>query len=342
MKILKTMSFDSYRRFFPILIMIIVVGLISNIYLYKQEVKQTTTNMNYIGSSIDELQWEFVKGIIQDEYLAAGIQAKMMAERIDRDLKVNYPDISLLRYQLDFPSKVDNAAYTQIFKDDIRGVYFMGVKNDNNDPFIASRGGILMDLSLNCLPESLPRDWDTEFGAHYNKVLAKKSIKSILLKDPKITYWEYIPNDNPDHAVITEPTMENLHKLFLSEGLDGLKGIEFLAPAYITDNGDIFGVDDVNQYGVRSNNHKLIVIQGFNVYDQIKIRHFTAYHQFDERKELILREMQHSTTIRSIVVVFYTISIIAVVFALMLFNNRVFHENGFCPCDKEKEGDRKH
>ena len=40
-----------------------------------------------------------------------------------------------------------------------------------------------------------------------------------------------------------------------------MENIEFLSAAYITDSGDIFGVDDIDNRGLRQTNHKIIVVE---------------------------------------------------------------------------------
>lgn len=298
--------------------------------------------MQKVDESFNELKWNYIQTVLNEDYLAAGIQSKAMATEISKDILRKYPDMSQLQYQLDFPDKVDNPAYEQIFKDNIRGKYLFNIENDNNDPFVASRNGILMDLSLNCsnVDDEL-RTWNKEIEAQYNKTLAQAAVTLILNKGKGMIYWEYLPSNDPNHYVITYPSTRELQILYQKEGLDGLRNIEFLAPAYITEAGDIFGVDDIGKLGSMNANHKLIVIQGFNLYDQLTTRHAADLSEFDQKREMIHMEMQHTMVLRTFTVVGSSALLLIVVVCLMIFNNRVFHEEGFCPCEKNKEGEIK-
>lgn len=336
---IKDLGFHSIKKIFPFLILTIVIGLGINLIFFRIEYNQMSDNMNQIDESISGLKWNYIESILQEDYLAAGNQSKAIALQIDRDLISKYPDMDRLRYQLDFPDKVDDPAYVQIFRDNLRDKYLFNIQNDNNDPFVASRNGILMDLSMNCLPSDVPRVWNTEISMHYNKALAQVAINKILSKNHGIIYWEFSGMEDPNHKILTNGDMNCLRSVYDREGFEGLRNYEFLAPAYITDAGDIFGVDDVSKYGTKTINHKIIVVQGFNLYDQIMARHAAQINNFDQQRELIRRELKHTMVLRTFTVVASTIIVLAVVYLLMVFNNRMFHDKGFCPCDKKKEGD---
>lgn len=338
MKFLEKFDFCSIRHVFPLLIFGILIGLTVNLLCYKTEYNQMVQNTKEMETNIADLEWDYVQSVLTEDYLAAGEQSKTIAKNIDRDLHSQYPDVSVLRYQMDFHNSVDSPSYIQIFKDNIRGYYMFGIHNDNNDPFIASRKEIVMDLSMNCMPEELPRPWDRETTAHYNKSLAKEAVNMILKKDSSIIYWEYLSSDDPNHYKISKPSMKELRHLFEKEGLEGLKGIEFLAPAYITERGDIFGVDDIDDNGMLADNHKIIVVQEFNLYDQIMSRHQAEFMKYEIYRESVQKDMRHTMVTRTFSVILSTLIIIFVVFILMLLNNRMFHDRSFFDT-VEKEGD---
>lgn len=306
------------------------------------EYGQIQANMQDADKGYEELKWEYIKTVLTEDYLAAGEQSKAIAGAVSKDLLQKYPDMAQLQYQLDFPDKVDNPAYEQIFKDGIRNKYLFNIENDNNDPFVASRKGILMDLSINCSTQyGVSRVWDSEVAGHYNKPLARMAISEILAKNKGIIFWEYLPSSNPNHYIMTSPSIEELQALYEREGIDGLKTVEFLAPAYITEAGDIFGVEDIGKLGTMNANHKIIVVQGFNLYDQITTRHAGTLSLFDQKREITHMQMVHTMVLRTFTVVGTSAILIIVAIFLMVFNNRMFHEKDFCPCGENKEGDLK-
>lgn len=96
---------------------------------------------------------------------------------------------------------------------------------------------------------------------------AERQIKNHTSTTPiAIEIYNYIENSN--HVKIDSCSYNNLKKVYESEGIEGLRNYQFLAPAYITRNGDIFGNLDLKE-GNQNDNHKFIVLVSFNLYDQI-------------------------------------------------------------------------
>ena len=96
---------------------------------------------------------------------------------------------------------------------------------------------------------------------------AERQIKNHTSTTPiTIEIYNYIENSN--HTKINSCTYNNLKKVYETEGIEGLRNYQFLAPAYITRNGDIFGNLDLKE-GNQNDNHKFIVLVSFNLYDQI-------------------------------------------------------------------------
>ena len=332
----KKLSFQSAGKLFPYLIFGIVLGLFVNIMFFKIEYEQITENIKSTDEIATELQWTYIETVLREDYSAAGMQAKNVANRIDRDLRATDADIEGLKSHLETPSdKLRETAYADIFRRDIKGSYMYGLKNDNNDAFVATRKGIVMDLSLNCAPDMIPRTWEAEFPMHYNRELAYDAVTLLNSKSDKIIFWEFLPPSDPDnHYKMTDVSMEELKKLFVMEGIEGLKNIEFLAPAYITEDGDIFGVDDIGAKGQRVQNHKIIVVQGFNLYEQIHARHSADFALFQQDQEMIRNNLRHTLLTRTFSVVGSSLVILLIVFMMMSFNNRIFHD-GFCPMVKD-------
>lgn len=330
---LKKLTFHSFRNLFPILLFTIVIGLGVNILCFRMEYTQLVQSLEETDQKSSELKWEFIKAVAQEDYLAAGADAKIMAINIDHELKLRYPDEMVLVKQMD--SGDPKAEYIKVFKENIRGHYFNGIKNDHNDAFVADRDGVLLDMSLNFQPTKMPVKWSDHWQLHYNKELAANTINLIIAKDNSMLFWEYLPSDNPDHYMVTKPDMDELRELYMREGLEGLKNIEFFAPAYITENGDIFGVEDFDNSGNHVENHKIIVVQGFNLYDQIMDRHAAEIERYDAVSESIHSSIANTMTMRTVSIIVSTFIILTVVVLLMVFNNKVFHEDGFCPFNRE-------
>ena len=105
-----------------------------------------------------------------------------------------------------------------------------------------------------------------------------------------------------------------LKRIYKEEGLEGLESYQFLVPAYITDDGDIFGQKDVVK-GVIRRNHKLVVIQEYNLYDQITAKFPELINDTSEEEILINHEnsLNLSYVLGSVLIASYLIIMIILV-----------------------------
>ena len=141
------------------------------------------------------------------------------------------------------------------------------------------------------------RSWQESIDRSYNIDLENDAIDKLLNRNSGIIALEsynLIKNDN--HIMINELTYKSLLNVFLEEGVNGLKNYQIFVPYYITDFGDIFGNPDII-HGSKIKNNKLIVVQEFNLYDQIMNRHDDLFNdiqikQVINRYDEVLRLMQ--------------------------------------------------
>ena len=89
--------------------------------------------------------------------------------------------------------------------------------------------------------------------------------------------------------------MDELRSVFVSEGVDGLAGYEFLQAAYIEPKADMFGVPDIANNGLRLNNNKFIVVQGFNLKDVLETYHATQMQYFDSTQQQVISDTETRT-----------------------------------------------
>lgn len=270
------------------LLMFLLLGILQGLYSYDAAKRKDAERLERI-ERVRELQWALVETVIADNYNLAELFANDIKGHVESKLITAYPDKSLLRNDLDNPDP--NAMAFSIFTQEVRGRFLNGIKNDNNDPFIASRNGVLSDLSLNCSEGESPiRSWEKEISLHANKVLAAKAIHAINTQSNKPIFWEFLPAQTNDHELITEMELASIKAVFMREGLEGLKTYEFLKPVYIRQYDDILGMADVNNLGVRQLNYKLIVVSGFNIYDILMTYHKPAITSYDTIIKIINRD----------------------------------------------------
>lgn len=203
-------------------------------------------------------------------------QTSGVATNIENDIRANF-DLK------DFQTKLDNGdveareKLSEIFRENIDGVY-IGEVNNNRNSIIILEGydSIVEDLFVD--PESREEGAVIENPSSptlsqyqnttYNKELFTSAVRKIRTHTDKIIAIEPYNYIKGEHEKIPEMNYHNLKRVYINEGVQGLRNYQFLAPVYITDSGDIFGQKDIEN-GVPRENHKFIVIQTFNIYDQI-------------------------------------------------------------------------
>lgn len=113
--------------------------------------------------------------------------------------------------------------------------------------------------------------WEDVIYSAHNNYLSKEAIDTIVqlnIQKNDFIIWQS-GKSNID-------LVENDIKILLDEfekcdyDINELKGYEILIPVYITSDGDIFGVKDVDSIGRFNDNCKMILVQKLNLYDILK------------------------------------------------------------------------
>ena len=203
-------------------------------------------------------------------------QTSGVATNIENDIRANF-DLKDLQTKLDNGDVEAREKLSEIFRENIDGVY-IGEVNNNRNSIIILEGydSIVEDLFVD--PESREEGAVIENPSSptlsqyqnttYNKELFTSAVRKIRTHTDKIIAIEPYNYIKGEHEKIPEMNYHNLERVYINEGVQGLRNYQFLVPVYITDSGDIFGQKDIEN-GVHQENHKFIVIQTFNIYDQI-------------------------------------------------------------------------
>lgn len=221
--------------------------------------------------------FEVIWGSLQSYLNASRDQTKEIAMNIENDIRNSF-NLSDLETGLDNNDPEYEKAIYNIVRNNIDRVHFGGIENNRNSMIVLEGYDTIMEDFL-IDPESRDDDKQnievtgkslSEYkDTTYNLDLLSSAIQKIRNHTTGIIAIEpynYIDSDN--HILIPEMNYTNLENVYVAEGILGLKNYQFLVPMYITDNGDIFGQQDI-EHGVRQDTHKFIVIQTFNLYDQL-------------------------------------------------------------------------
>ena len=231
-------------KILSICIVIILVLLFAYIGYIYAEYNNNMHNINYRIKNLNELEWMFIKSVIYEDYLAATEQAEITANQLIEQLKNQYPDLNILKQELEYPEKQFQPKYFIIMQNVIKNKYLFNVNDDdnNNNIFICDKFGVLANTSrrarLNM--DSFPLYWDAIYQEQTNLELTKNAVNMLLNGKNDIIYWEFPNNDAIE--IPSQISIDNLHNMYNQYGIIAFKNIQFLAPAYITATGDIFGI----------------------------------------------------------------------------------------------------
>ena len=219
--------------------------------------------------------WEYNKAIEKD----AQIQAEQLAKSAEQQLRERF-DLDKLKAALDANNTTAQSGVYDVFRKTIDGQYLNGIRNNRNAVIVLEGYNIViedkfMEPYIRQHPDLIPDDNIVTFDDYYNTGYNDKLLKSAQDKIRSHTTGQLIAiepinnmKDDVDHTLITEMNFNNLEEVYIKEGINGLRNYQFLAPVYITDTGDIFGQTDITG-GIPQETHKYIVIQTYNLYDQI-------------------------------------------------------------------------
>lgn len=236
-----------------------------------------------------------IKGLILENIDKAKAQADSVKESAESSILTSYAG-NTSQLTTDLSSVGDKKVY-YILQESIKGKY-LNVKNDNNDMWVwIPLLGKVADTSHNCafqLGESVTIDG--EVAKQNDPVLCRIAINSIVNQEnKKFIFWNYLKTPEGYYIPLTMDEAE-IDKLFNLYGVDGLSRLEFLVPSYLRQDEDILGVPDVNYNGVKTNNNKIIFVQGFNIVDDLQENHADLLRYYDDQLSFISEKYESEIT----------------------------------------------
>jgi hypothetical protein len=292
----------SKQKTLIITIFILILLELFTIYSLRYVTDYTEIKSQKEISNLKEAYWEFVHSILIENWDKGLNQAQDVANEIEEEL-INVYKNDFNKFREDITNPTLNCPFIKISAKKIEGVYLnrdynnsIIVNRDSNDVFVSTKFGIGPDLSEDCslckteLKGKSMRDWNIEYQKHYNKTLALEAQK-IIISGNEINFWEFTNNLNPNHKKITKPTLKELKQMFYTEGLEGIKCYEFLPTVRIMENMDLTGIKDVNELGIKNQNHKINVTQGFNLYQQLMSDHSLTINKYETLLKDIPKEI---------------------------------------------------
>lgn len=264
----RKLSTTNKARALIILILFMIVLCAGSFYFFSLQVDHLKReNMEIIKSKEYEQVYTYIEALYKD----ADKSVTKVAQNIIDDLYKE--DLDSMKADLDkdgYSEKMYN-----ILINNTETVCLNNLDNRRNGIIIATQKGILEDYYI-LRGDRDETDvkfytFDQYYKNAYNKNLTETAVESIRTHSTNglLVMESFRLSGTPkNHDLIPVANYDTLRKVYLEEGLDGFKNYQFQSVEYITDTGDIFGQKDIVS-GHPQDNYKIIIIQEFNVYDQL-------------------------------------------------------------------------
>lgn len=280
---------------------ILAIVSIFHFILFNTEIDVLQHRLDGAHKQAQDSRWRVIKTIIKDTNQIAKATSNDVADRIQYQTLKAYPDLSVLRKELQSDSPTSNGdAFNRILVSNTKHKFLLDMNGYDNSISVLSRKRVLVDLYQSKhmdLGHSLLVDKEI-YGA--NPELYDEAIEALFSNATnKIIFYEPHESLNKEHIMIQSMTLSALQSVFMKEGLDGLRTYVFLSPTYITDDGDIFGTPDHDKQGF-TNNHKIIVVQKFNIVDVIEKLHPNLMTNIDKEEETNVRNIENEMRFKAV------------------------------------------
>ena len=301
-------------------ILIISCVFLVIIFVYTNIIISVRKAHEGISESFKETQFENIMLYYDELQISAYNNAVEVAENIEADIRAN---VNLTSLKEDMDNGIIPDEVYDILEENCLDVNLGHIDNTRNGIVVISNDKILIDNNYgraSIATKDVERNIEGDRNFNWNKPLYDNAITKIFNKSNSddIIAIETFESSNKNHIQIKTATYLNLKEVFMKEGVHGLRNYQFFVPAYITEYGDIFGQDDINQ-GILQENHKFIILQEFNIFDQIQRYHLEFLLNNEETALLA----QHETAVNILYILGITLiaSYIIVVVAMVNTHN---------------------
>ena len=296
----------------------VILLCLSVIPIYGYVIQETRKMLQNIIESVSNERFELLYSFIESTYDKAYFEVQKVSTNIQNELNTMDKD--------SIKSDLDQTGYSEdmyeCIRGNIEGKYLNNINNHRNGIIVMTMNGIYENLSLSDAPsneEEAVLNWDFVIKNSYNQDLQREAICKITNHtgnehDLIVVETEDITK-NKDHKMIKSFSYEKLKEIYLEEGIDGLRNYNVYVPAYITEDGDIFGQKDI-MHGVQQYNYKIILVQQFNIYDQLIADHEALHESLSRSNDTIETNFHYMRLMMAIVGFLFVIVSVILLFHL--------------------------
>ena len=310
---LSKLKFSTRKKIVSTLSVLIMILLIMSGVNEFSNFLNNQANFNKNIDTINEESKKYIYTLIYDAQDKNKILLENKALNLQNIILNEYSDNSLLENDIKNPT--DNSKLSKIFDKELQ----------NKNIIVGSMDKILWNRTYGEYSTDLKDDYTLEDVIYktYNKELSKEAIDTILkLNSQKNDFiiWKSgksnieISNNNIDEL------LNELQKY--NYDINELKRYEILIPVYITEDGDILGVKDVDMIGRYNDNCKMVLVQKLNLYDILSHNKYNIENYKDEvtRIQDMIEQLTDDEIIKNI---YLLLIIIGIVISSGVIQNRI-------------------
>ena len=310
---LSKLKFSTRKKIVSTLSVLIMILLIMSGVNEFSNFLNNQANFNKNIDTINEESKKYIYTLIYDAQDKNKILLENKALNLQNIILNEYSDNSLLENDIKNPT--DNSKLSKIFDKELH----------NKNIIVGSMDKILWNRTYGEYSTDLKDDYTLEDVIYktYNQELSREAIDTILkLNSQKNDFiiWKSgksnieISNNNIDEL------LNELQKY--NYDINELKGYDILIPVYITEDGDILGVKDVDRIGRYNDNCKMVLVQKLNLYDILSPNKYNIKNYKDEviRIQDMIEQLTDDEIIKNI---YLLLIIIGIVISSGVIQNRI-------------------
>ena len=310
---LSKLKFSTRKKIVSTLSVLIMILLIMSGVNEFSNFLNNQANFNKNIDTINEESKKYIYTLIYDAQDKNKILLENKALNLQNIILNEYSDNSLLENDIKNPT--DNSKLSKIFDKELH----------NKNIIVGSMDKILWNRTYGEYSTDLKDDYTLEDVIYktYNEELSREAIDTILKLNSQKNDFIIWKNGKSNIEISNNNIDELLNELQkYNYDINELKGYDILIPVYITEDGDILGVKDVDMIGRYNDNCKMVLVQKLNLYDILSHNKYNIENYKDEvtRIQDMIEQLTDDEIIKNI---YLLLIIIGIVISSGVIQNRI-------------------
>lgn len=301
--------------------LVILFASASVIIIYTNSVNETKVAQENTVNSFKEEQFEHIWSVLTNHILVDA-KSNIAGPADTIESQIQSMDLTDLKPQLD--TGVYPECLLSVFKNNLKKVQLNGIDNGRNSAIAISNDFVLVNYGYHMYPtDASSGKFSDIVSKGYNTSLGTTALDKLYKQDESNICVEMTSSLVKNHHMISDTTKEDFKTVYMNEGIEGLRNYQFLVPIYITETGDVFGQDDIVDGNRIDYNHKFVIIQEFNLYDQL----LKGYPECFDDSNLSAIEQYNQSVIQSLYslgLIFVTFVVLIMFYCISIYNNFIY------------------